>query len=61
MHNHIGGKGEKEDVILKEQLWEYPLWHSELRIQPRWLGSVLRRGFDPWTGEGVKGSGIAAA
>ena len=43
------------------RLPEFLLWHSGLRIQLQWLGSLGRYRFDPQLAQWVKGSGVATA
>ena len=40
--------------------WEFPLGHSELRIQLQWLGHCRGTGSVPSPGQWVEGSGVAA-
>ena len=42
-------------------IYEFPLWHSWVKIQLQWLRLLRRHGFNPCPAQWVKGSIIAAA
>ena len=60
----LGGGAVFSIYCLAVEIWdseEFLLWHSGLRIQLQWLGSLQRCRFNPWPAQWVKGSGIATA
>ena len=42
------GVGNANNISLKNEIWEFPLWWSRLRIHLQWVGLLQRSGFDPW-------------